>query len=640
MSGIILTERPLPYADLGPESPLPPLADELQMPYELGGQDLPAPLDLEYGKVRSIFPYLPQNGYERTLRPGSIKTAVLSNSLLRAEFALDLGGRLWSLQDVRTGRELLYNNSIFQPANLGLRNAWFAGGVEWNIGTRGHSPTTCEPLFAAVAPAPNGSDALRMWEYERLRGVVFQLDAWLDDDSPVLYVQVRIRNPHDVETPMYWWSNAAIAEQEGLRVFAPAARAYHTAYDGSLTLEPTAKAPWTYPADNPAAADYFFDIEPSDRPWIAAVTSSGQGIVQTSTSLLRGRKLFCWGQHRGGRRWSEWLTMPGGGSYVEIQSGLTATQYEHARMPARAEWRWIEAYAPLWVDPVVSHGEDWDAAVEHVASRLELKVEQKVLEDQLASSVSVIDAPPTRLLNVGGGWGALEYDRAMADGESFLDLTGTPFLRVDGPEYEHWRVLLSTGRFPHGRPATAPPSYQSGSRWEARLKESSPSWLTEYHLAVLSHVRGDLAAARKHYGESLELGRSAWTLRGLAVLEAEAGHAALSADLMVEAHQLAPARWQLTVETVTALLGCARAADALALIDDLSGEQCAVGRVRLAEVRAALAAGASARARKILQTGLEIPDLQEGEVSLAQLWEQACPGEPLPPEYDFEMKPA
>ncbi len=640
MGGIILTERPLPYADLGPESPLPPLADALLMPYELSRKDLPTELDFEYGTVRSIFPYLPQDGYDRDRRPGSIKTAVLSNSLLRAEFALDLGGRLWSLQDIRTGRELLYTNPVFQPANLALRNAWFAGGVEWNIGTRGHSPTTCEPLFAAVAPAPNGGEALRMWEYERLRGVVFQLDAWLDDESPVLYVQVRIRNPHHVETPMYWWSNAAVREQEGLRVIAPAARAFHTSYDGSLGLESTEKAPWTYPGDNPAAADYFFDIEESERPWIAAVTKSGQGIVQTSTDLLRGRKLFCWGAHRGGRRWSEWLSQPGTGSYVEIQAGLTATQYEHARMPARAEWRWVEAYAPLWVDPIVTHGEDWNAAVEHVATRLELKVEQKVLEDQLEASTRVIDAPPTRLLNVGSGWGALEYDRAIADGESFVDLTGTPFLRVDGMEYEPWRVLLSSGRFPHGRPSTPPLSYQNGPRWEARLREASPSWLTEYHLGVLAHVRGDLATARKHYGESLELGRSAWALRGLGALEGEAGHAALAAELMVEAHELAPARWQLTVEAVTALLGCARAADALALIDDLSGDQRAVGRVRLAEVRAALAAGATARARKILQQGLEIPDLQEGEESLSQLWEQACPGEPLPSAYDFEMKPA
>ena len=40
-------------------------------------------------------------------------------------------------------RELLFNNPIYQPANLALRNAWLAGGIEWNVGQFGHSFLTC-----------------------------------------------------------------------------------------------------------------------------------------------------------------------------------------------------------------------------------------------------------------------------------------------------------------------------------------------------------------------------------------------------------------------------------------------------------------------------------------------------------------
>ena len=75
-----------------------------------------------------------------------MRVAVLENEFLRATVALDLGGRLLSLYDRRAGRELLYVNPVVQPANLALRNAWFSGGVEWNIGTRpladddGHAP--------------------------------------------------------------------------------------------------------------------------------------------------------------------------------------------------------------------------------------------------------------------------------------------------------------------------------------------------------------------------------------------------------------------------------------------------------------------------------------------------------------------
>ena len=61
------------------------------------------------------------------------RVAVLENDHLRATFLLELGGRLWSLLHKPTGRELLSVNPVFQPANLAIRNAWFSGGVEWNI---------------------------------------------------------------------------------------------------------------------------------------------------------------------------------------------------------------------------------------------------------------------------------------------------------------------------------------------------------------------------------------------------------------------------------------------------------------------------------------------------------------------------
>ena len=41
-------------------------------------------------------------------------------------------------------------NPVFQPANLGVRGAWVAGGVEWNACVYGHSPHNCSSMFAAL----------------------------------------------------------------------------------------------------------------------------------------------------------------------------------------------------------------------------------------------------------------------------------------------------------------------------------------------------------------------------------------------------------------------------------------------------------------------------------------------------------
>ncbi len=223
-----------------------------------------------------------------------------------------------------------------------------------------------------------------MWEWERLRGVVFQIDAWLPESVPdsaeaplsgeeltALFVHLRIHNPQDIVVPMYWWSNTAVTERADLRVLTPADRAFHIGYDGTLEIAPTAGASWSFPASCRQAADYFYDMPRDRRPWIAALYGDeGRGLVQTSTEPLRGRKLFVWGNSPGGRHWAEWLSEDGSSPYAEVQAGLAATQYENLPMPPRTSWRWVEAYAPLSVDTALSHGTDHSAAITHVEERL------------------------------------------------------------------------------------------------------------------------------------------------------------------------------------------------------------------------------------------------------------------------------
>ncbi len=186
MTELTVTTIELPTAPLGPSSPLPML--HTIQPVGAIAPDVPADIAARAGTGAppSLHPYLAQDDYQRVLTPRRWRVAVLENDVLRATVALDLGGRVLSLVDRRAGRELLYVNPVQQPANLALRNAWFSGGVEWNIGTRGHSPTTMDTLHAARVDGPDGEPVLRLWEWERIRGVVFQVDLRLPAASTVL----------------------------------------------------------------------------------------------------------------------------------------------------------------------------------------------------------------------------------------------------------------------------------------------------------------------------------------------------------------------------------------------------------------------------------------------------------------------
>ena len=62
------------------------------------------------------------------------------------------------------------------------------------------------------------------------------------------------------------------------------------------------------------------------------------------------------------------------------------------------------------------------------------------------------------------------------------------------------------------------------------------------------------------------------------------------------------------------------------------------GRLVLQRARALLADGQAEAARALLEAGIQVPDLREGE-TLGALWQAAFGDRPLPYDYDFRMRP-
>ncbi|MGO4146740.1 DUF5107 domain-containing protein [Paenarthrobacter sp. YAF11_1] len=637
-SNLTVTTISLTMAELGPLNPLPVVAAELDQPYTVGegvSEELQA--SARYGVVPNIYPYLMQDGYSREAAPREVPAVVLENSKLKVTVLPSLGGRIWELLDKATGKQLLHTHDAPQLANIALRKAWFAGGLEWNIGTRGHSPTSCDPLHTAIVHTPDGKHILRMWEFERLREVVFQVDMWLPEDSAVLFAAVRLRNPNDHDVPMYWWSNAAIPETARTRVIAPADEAYGSDYTTDITrVRPTKHEGYdgTWLVNSPHAADFFFDIDPSERRWVVAADDDGDGLAMLSTDLLRGKKLFVWGQGQGGKRWQEWLS-PGAGPYAEIQAGLAQTQFEHLVMPAGAQWAWVEAYGNGHLDPETSHGDDWDAAVAHAGERLEGLLPHEELEAMLPAAIADADVPPSTILLHGSGWGVVERARRLKTGRTWIDESGTPFVdeSVTG-EQEPWLGLLQ------GKVFDGAPSFVAGADWEELLAgQNSPD--AKLHLATMKHGRQDLEGAKTAYGEVLATnagpGTTALAHRGLGLALLAGGQDTEGlAELRkgVESDSANPA---LLTEAITLSIRHGDPAMALELNDSSSKEGAAVGRLTFLRALALARTGNPTAAAAILREGVEIPDLREGEDALAALWQEVCPNEAVPEAYQFGM---
>ncbi|MBP2051356.1 tetratricopeptide (TPR) repeat protein [Streptomyces griseochromogenes] len=648
----------LSAARLGPDNPLPALRplDEAHRVDDRERDDMPRDMarQLGYEPLRGLLPVRVRDGYGRDREPAALDALVIENDRLRATVLPGLGGRIASLVHLPTGRELLYRNPVFQPANFALNGAWYSGGIEWNIGATGHTTLSCAPLHAARVPAPDGGEMLRLWEWERLRDLPFQVDLWLPEGSDFLHVGVRIRNPHERPVPTYWWSNTAVPEDR--RILAPAEEAWlphcpegvggtPIGYERRLRRVPVPSYDGidrTHPLNSPYAADYFYEVPDGRRRWIAALDADGHGLVQTSTDVLRGRKLFVWGSGPGGRRWQQWLTEPGTGGYCEIQAGLARTQLEHVRLEPGSEVSWLEAYGPL----DAPRDGAWTQVVQGAEERLAAVLPRARVEEAYAAWKPYADTEPGEILAAGSGWGALEVLRAD------WELPGTPFAESTlGEAQAPWLELLRTGCLPEPRRVRPPGQTLVAPHWRDMLETAPATPHTEYHLGVAQWHAGDRAQAVRSWERALQLAPSLWALlRCLAVADQETGHHERAAERYAEAFDdLCRERrddgetWTAAVaalggETLHALLRVRRTADARAVWERLRPAVRRRGRFRLLEAELLLAEGRRAEARAVFDEGFEVADLREGADAIGRLWARLA-DEPLPERYDFRMRP-
>ncbi len=487
---------------------------------------------------RRILPYRMQDRYGRGREPMGIKSIVLENENLRAVFYPEYGGRLTSLYDKIREKELVHNNPVFQPGNLAIRDAWLSTGIEFNCSQFGHHFLTCSPLFAAKCRDEDGAEFLRMYEYERCKGVFYQMDFHLPPGAKFLYLYARIVNPQDVPVSTYWWTNIDLPEVDGVRVFSATDEviyymskeqmaqlpkgASNMAVGHIPNLEAVPGMDVSYPRNYPFATDYFFQIpEEEPMPWEAAAYPDGFVMYEASTNALRYHKMFCWGVSTGGQKWRDFLSDPGKGDFFEIQAGLAPTQGHGLIMDARATIDFVQAFGSLYTEPGALQTPDWAEARERLSGLVHERITGDELNARLLRYRTLAQQAPDTLLHEGSGWGALELIRRPAAAD-FLDGMHFPEDTL-GAEQMPWLSLLQAGSFPEADTDKAPVSYMVQSEWKALLDKAieapeNQNWNAYLHAGIMTAEAGDFPAARALFEKSLEKRENVWALRNLAKL--------------------------------------------------------------------------------------------------------------------------
>lgn len=638
MTELYREDLTLPGAPLGEENPLPFFRSPVtNLPVDWL-ENMPAAKREHFGWETGfrVLPYRMQDDYTRQRAPLTFQTVVLENEILKATFLPQLGGRLYSLLYKPLGRELLNVNPVFQPANLAIRDAWFSGGIEWNAGQYGHSVTTCSPIFAARIEGLQGEPGLRLYEFERTRGLFWQQDFYLPPGSAFLLAHTRLVNPSHRRTSAYWWTNIAVTESPDLRILAPAQKAIYVdfsqktrtfGYGDMPNLPSLSGADATYPLNSTFANEFFFQPDETEMPWEAALDANGSGFIETSTDRLRYRKLFLWGNHQGGRHWQEFLA-PGNRPYCEIQAGLAPTQVHGLPFPAGADWQWTQAFGYIEADPALVHGPDWAAACGAVETSLHSRLSQAELAALDAAYRERADLPAHEILAEGAGWGCLELKRRAKNPKALPVPPSFVFPESSlGREQAKWLHLLEKGKFEEPDPVELPGEWMVQEEWFDLLKRSldvkeNQNWFACLHLGVMALERFDEAGAFSAWQHSMQVRPNPWAYRNLAVLAERQRNLGAALVFYEQAWQLGAAAPNLALahEYLAALLKAKLYPQALAVFETLPAEFKQADRLQLVRGRLALETDDLATVESILER--DFANIREGETELTDLWQE------------------
>merc|ERR1711871_718156 len=358
---------------------------------------------------------------------------------LKVTITPQYSGKIWAIYDKKRQREWLFNNRAHQPANIGALKSWASGGCEfnWSPGIIGHSAFSETQVYMARVDTERGP-MLRVYEFDRYNGTVFQVDMIVGNSS--VLVHPKITNPTNCDLRGYWWTCVAVEATENTRVLAPATRVAQTSREDTqrkgvkmrdsvwphyaMAIENASFVGYEgkYPTDNSfignhQLGDMFLRI-PEDQvytPYIAHTELDGFVLVHGHP--LNGTKFFTWGQSGPGRFMQDFLAGGGKrqGDYTELQVGPAPTQMQTFALPKDSTMVWTEWFKGFNGDSSLLKSNEYPQALGHIDNwmRSDKGMPKSRFNeiDDILNSLAIKPIAQEDILVQGSGWGALEEMR-------------------------------------------------------------------------------------------------------------------------------------------------------------------------------------------------------------------------------------
>jgi len=304
-----------------------------------------------------LYPYHSFEGYTGAPEPLSWKVVTLENDYIQVFVLPEVGGKVWGAVVKENGHEFIYRNEVVKFRNIALRGPWTSGGIEFNFGIIGHTPSTATPVDYSLVENPDGSVSCWVGSMDLPSRTHWRVEIRLPADRATFETNVLWYNPTPLEQPYYNWMTAAAFARNDLEMSMPGnAYLQHSGKVEAWPVDPEGRYLPLY-ANNTFGGSKSYHVVGDLHDFFGGYYhNDGYGFGHWARyEDMPGQKLWLWALSREGGVWEDLLTDTDG-QYIEFQAGRLFVQYSpgadvnpitQAGFDPYASSRWSETWFPV-----------------------------------------------------------------------------------------------------------------------------------------------------------------------------------------------------------------------------------------------------------------------------------------------------
>lgn len=308
--------------------------------------------------IGPLYPYFRFHGYSQTGKNQEWKMVTLENPFLKVLVAPEIGGKVWGAVEKSANRAFIYWNQVVKFREIALCGPWTSGGIEFNFGIIGHTPTTATPVDYLLKENDDGSVSCIVGAMDLPSRTYWRVNIRLPKDAAYLETECFWFNPTALHDSLYHWMTAAEDVGEDLKYYYPGT--HHIDHGGHSSPWPIAEngRDVSFYRNNNFGGSKSYHIlgeysEYFGGYWEKAGFGYGHWALYDDKP---GMKLWIWSLARDGEIWKDLLTDKENKQYTEPQTGLLYNQtggdsgltpFKHVSFAPQSVIRWREIWFPV-----------------------------------------------------------------------------------------------------------------------------------------------------------------------------------------------------------------------------------------------------------------------------------------------------